>query len=192
MFDWVNSQATFVIALVGVIVLAVLARTWRRRPLDRAVPHVENGVPADQLGNPHVEKMILSQSVELHFDAPVDLVEPLLAQVQRERTTAVEYIVGDVGPETEQEAQSFGRLEVLGNRTRARLLWGQDSNGMPVIESDWRALRKRLTKAATDAGIAVTEHQGARMRRTPIEDLPHYLGPHQAALGQHRWQSAEG
>lgn len=192
MFDWVNSQATFVIALVGVIVLAVLARTWRRRTLDRAVHNVENGVTADQVGNPHVEKMILSQSVELHFDAPLEVVEPLLAQV---RMPMLFNRIGETGwgdRKTEQEAQSFGRLEVLGNRTRARMLWGQDSNGMPVIESDWRALRKRLTKAATDAGIAVTEHQGARMRRTPIEDLPHYLGPHQAALGQHRWQSAEG
>ena len=68
MFDWVNSQGTFVIALIGVIVLSVVARTWRRRMLDRAVHNVENGITADSVGNPHVDKMILSQDANCFSD----------------------------------------------------------------------------------------------------------------------------
>lgn len=92
---------------------------------------------------------------------------------------------------TQQRALSYGTLEATDGGTRARMLWCSDSGGLPTIDGDWKALRKRLTKAAEAAGIVVTEHQRPRMNRVQIGDLPGHLRPEQSALADHRWQTVE-
>lgn len=190
MLDWIDNQTTFVIVLVAVLVLGFVVRLWRRRMLDRAVHNVEHGVTADQAGSPTVEKTILSQSVELHFAAPVEQVVPVLAQ------TKLPFMFSKVGERgwadrpTVEEAESYGQLEPTATGSRARMLWCKDSGGLAPIEADWRTLRKRLVKAAEAAGIGVDEQQGPRMERVPLGDAPAHLRPEQAALAPHQWRAA--
>lgn len=193
MLDWlVSNPIAYIGAILVILVGGTLLKRAVNRGVNRAVQNTQHGITADQTGNPHIEQMILSQSLELHFDAPLERVAPLLSEV---RMPLLFNRIGELGwgdRRTMEEALSYGHLEPMGNRCRARMLWGQDSQGMPGIESDWKALRKRLTKAAEAAGITVIQHQGPRMNRVPISDLPSHLRPEQSALADHRWQSAEG
>lgn len=192
MLDWlVSNPIAYIVAVLVIVIGGTMLKRAVNRGVSRAVHNTEHGITADQVGNPAVEQMIMSQSVELHLQAPLQQVQPLLAQV---RMPMLFNRIGELGwgdRQTEAEARSYGRLEATGTGTRARMLWCEDSRGMPTIESDWRTLRKRLTKAAETAGISVLEHQGPRMNRVPIADMPDYLSPHQSGLADHRWQSVE-
>lgn len=79
------------------------------------------------------------QRVSQVLDA-VDLVEPLLAQVQRERTTAVEYIVGDVGPDAlpaTTEAVDEAVQDVHG-------VFQRNDNYGPIVGERYRELQEAL------------------------------------------------
>lgn len=129
-------------------------------------------------------------SVELHVAAHMAQVLPILAGVKfpfmLERLGDREWADR---PKIE-DATTWGRLEPIDGGTRARLLWGTDSGGMTPTASDWTKLRARLAKAAAEAGIATTEHQGARMRRLPLTDVS-ALTPQAAYLTKHRWQAVD-
>lgn len=193
MSDWFQDNIQLVggLALVAVVVLSIVVRRGKRGMLDRAVHNVENGITADTSGDAAIDTAIMSQSVELHFDAPVERVAQVLGGVK------LPFMLERLGDQawgdrkTVEESQSYGRLEATATGCRARMLRFADANGLTPVEPDWRKLRERLAKAATAAGIAVTQVQGPRMNRVPIGAMPAHLRPEQAGLAPHRWQSAD-